>query len=243
MKFNKEKFIFDEDVEKYGSYKYTSSNNYSAKVANKNISDSIMNIYDLNSKSILDVGCGDGTYTVELINKIKIKKIHGIDISKNAIQIAKRKIKLIKSKSISFEKKSIYDFKFTNKYDVILFRGVIHHTKNPEEAIKIGLKNARKIIIVEPNGYNPILKILEKFSKYHIEHEEKSFSLKTILNWCKSSGNINFLFKYINLIPFFCPRFLVIFLNLISPFISKIPLLRNISFGQVIILCSLRNEK
>ena len=39
------------------------------------------------------------------------------------------------------------------------------------------------MFVIEPNGYNPVLKVLEKVSRYHIEHEERSFFPATLHAW------------------------------------------------------------
>lgn len=53
---------FDDDVRKTGSYVYTNEK-LSSKLANARISESLGKNYEFSGKRILDLGCGDGTYT------------------------------------------------------------------------------------------------------------------------------------------------------------------------------------
>ena len=40
---------------------------------------------------VLDIGCGDGTFTLQLNRLNKVEKVIGVDVSNTAIQIAKKK--------------------------------------------------------------------------------------------------------------------------------------------------------
>jgi hypothetical protein len=59
-----------------------------------------------------------------------------------------------------------------------------------EKAIQIICNIADEIIVAEPNGYNPVLKIMEKVSPYHIQHEEKSYALGNETNASKTMGEL-----------------------------------------------------
>jgi ubiquinone/menaquinone biosynthesis C-methylase UbiE len=43
------------------------------------------------TNTFLDVGCGDGEFTIKLAQKLHLKKIYGVDISVEAVKIAKAK--------------------------------------------------------------------------------------------------------------------------------------------------------
>ena len=89
---------------------------------------------------------------------------------------------------------------------------------------------------MEPNGYNPALKVLEKVSKYHIEHEEQSFFMHTIEKWFNKAGFKVRKVKYIDIVPMMCPDIMAKILNKVNPFFENIPLLKQISCGRVVIL-------
>ena len=77
--------------------------------------------YFKNSKPfILDVGTGSGCIIISLLEELKLSKGIGIDVSKDAIAIAKKNAKKIKIESrVKFFTKSIED-KLIYEFDVIV---------------------------------------------------------------------------------------------------------------------------
>ena len=47
------------------------------------------------------------------------------------------------------------------KFDLIILRGVLHHVLDPAEAIRQCAARTNALLIIEPNGNNPILKLIE----------------------------------------------------------------------------------
>lgn len=223
----KEKNIneFDQDVVKFSGYIYTTNKQISSKLANQRITYEILNISNFSNKNVIDVGCGDGTYTKELI-KGKPKTILGIDPAIQAISVARTNNH---KNNITYQVANIYSLNKLNKhFDIAIVRGVLHHLYDYKKAIKQLSKIAKEIIVVEPNGYNFILKIIEKISKYHREHEEKSYSPKELdiqfeKNSCKIINS-----KYCGLVPFFCPNFIAIILKKLEPIIERIPIINKL---------------
>ena len=122
------------------------------------------------------------------------------------------------------------------KYDTAIIRGVLHHLDYPELALSNTAKIADQIIIIDPNGNNPILKIIEKKSKYHIEHEEKSYSEKQFIDFCKKSGcHIDKIF-YVGFVPFFFPTILAKIIHFFQPILEKVPILNYYFTGQIVII-------
>lgn len=82
---------------------------------------------------ILDFGCASGDFVNHLG---KIFKIYGVDISNDAIALARKKYPESASKFFFFK-----DFEHSDcKFDVIVLWDVIEHVKNPVETLK-DLKN------------------------------------------------------------------------------------------------------
>ena len=217
---------FDQDILDFSGYKYTSSKQLSSKFSNRRITDEILLLADIKDKQVIDVGCGDGTYTEELL-KGKPKMIIGIDPAGQAISHAKKGNKY---KKIQYLKANIYSLdKLNRHFDVAVVRGVLHHLDDYKKAIEQLSKIADQIIVVEPNGYNVALKIIEKVSKYHREHGEKSYPPNDLDNQFKLNGCEIVLSKYCGLVPFFCPDFLAIFLKKIEPLVENTPILNKIS--------------
>ena len=183
MKIKKNIETFNNDVQENGSYIYNNGS-LADKLTKQRVLDVINNIYNFENKKILEIGCGDGRFTVQLSHYVKDGHILATEPSENAIKSAKLMQEKLNIKNITFDVKNIYDFSSDEKFDCVLFKGVLHHLPDPEKAIHIASKYADTIVIVEPNGYSPLLKVIEKASKYHREHEEQSFFLFTI-NKCE----------------------------------------------------------
>lgn len=117
--------------------------------------------------NILDVGCGDGYI---IANFPKFKEVIGIDISGQAVRIAKSK-----NPKIVFTVASCTNIPFSdNSFDTVVASEIIEHV-NYEDG-KMLLKEARrilkpqgKLIISTPNLSNPYMKFLQIRHK-NIEH-------------------------------------------------------------------------
>jgi SAM-dependent methyltransferase len=245
MKFLIKKNVqtFKADINNLGGYRYTGEK-LSSKIANKKISNCIEKFFDFNDKVVLDCGCGDGSYTLEFI-KLGAKNVIGMDPVDNAIQIAKSKSVQEKLENkISFFVGDIYAIQDAQRsrnlgqIDVVILRGVLHHLSDQMSAIASIAKISNNVIIMEPNGSNPILKIIEKTSQYHIDHEEQSFSFSEIKKWLSHAGFKDIKHRYINLVPFFCPDWFAMLADFLTPIIERIPLLRKFACGQIMLIAS-----
>ncbi len=77
---------FSEDVAREGGYLYSTPDRLSCRLANERITRAILELAgDLRPERVLDVGCGDGTYTSELVHELSAPVVFGIDPSKPAV--------------------------------------------------------------------------------------------------------------------------------------------------------------
>lgn len=231
---------FGADVTAAGSYLYTAERR-SARAANARLSSSISDIYDFRGKSVLDIGCGDGAYTVEF-PALGVRRIVGIDPAAAAVAAANlRAASQGVSDTASFEVGNIYNLGkhlIAQDIDCIVLRGVLHHLPDPARAIA-GLADFNgAILIVEPNGANPILKLIEKYSRYHVEHEERSFAPSLIRRWLHRTGFRVEESQLVNLVPFFCPDWAVAPLQWAEWPVERLPLVRDIACGQSVMLAT-----
>ena len=143
---------------------------------------------------ILDYGCGPGTFLMKLKNLTK-SKLFGVDISSEFIEQSKNNFKKYNMEEIEVMTVEPEKLPFENeKFDLILIIDVIHHLddikKNIDE-IKRVLKKGGKLIVYEPNKFNPLIWITHlidknergllrvgSFKKYREIFNEKEFKIE-----------------------------------------------------------------
>ena len=222
---------FAEDMDVLGGYTYTRSNSLSGRLSNERISKAILHGLDCHGKTVLDIGCGDGAYTLEYITS-GARSVVGIDPVDEAIRSAAEKYKHIPN--LSFKCQDLYTMPVAEKYDVAIVRGVLHHTPDIKRAIRVICSVAKEIVVVEPNGYNPVLKIIEKLSPYHVQHEERSFPPCLLRREFEKNGATLLASEYVGLAPFFCPDWLAKILKFFEPAVEKIVLIKQLACGQYV---------
>lgn len=234
MKIKKNIEQFNIDVKEKGGYLYNNES-LANQITVKRVIDTITSFYDFNNKRILEIGCGDGRFTVKLHNFIGGGYILATEPSEEAIKSAKILKNSLIIDNIDFVVKNIYDFDINEKFDLVFFNGVLHHLPDPNKAIEIASKFADEMIIVEPNGYSPALKVIEKVSKYHREHEEQSFFLFTINKWLSNAGMKIKKYKFIDIIPVFSPDLLTKILKPFVPICENIPIFKRLLCARLVI--------
>jgi len=136
----------------------------------KQICQTILAWYNFNS--ILDLGCGKGTFT-HLLRKSN-NYIVGIDLSKTAIKKAK-----IKYKNVNFICSSVYNYlKKRKNWDLIVAIELFSYLKNWKEIIKLTTKRTKYFFIAlylpeKPIGFvKSFDELKNEINKYfNIEHE------------------------------------------------------------------------
>jgi ubiquinone/menaquinone biosynthesis C-methylase UbiE len=233
--------VFNQNVNENGGFLYTTNAQFSSFVANKRISDEIFKFIKPSYKTLVDIGCGDGMYTHNIKQNFPNLEVHGFDPADTAIQVAKKKYP-----DVNFSTINLLDDNLpvpAKKYDVGVIRGVLHHLSDQQKAIANAFKLTDNLIIMEPNGNNPILKLIEKTSQYHIEHEEQSFFSWKLRNWIEQAGGKVDTWSYIGYVPFFFPTAPAKVIYFLQPFLEKIPGLKHIFSAQFIIACSKADKK
>jgi ubiquinone/menaquinone biosynthesis C-methylase UbiE len=240
MKSSRLKEIYNQDVIQTGGYLYTGERIYSACVATKKQTDEIHKLIQsvFNTPStILDIGCGDGAFTFDMFRFFQPKRIVGVDIAEEAIRQAVSKIPE-QATNISFEVGDIYAISQRyrkNEFQLGIIRGVLHHMEHPDKVIAEAAKIIDHIIILEPNGFNPILKLIEKLSPYHRLHGERSYWPPDIDRWFAAVGYEVISKKYFSIIPYFFPETLTKILKVFEPFIERIPLVNRFFCGGYLV--------
>ncbi len=236
----KEKSVaeFNADIDANNGYIYSSSTKLSCVMANNRISEAVISLAEPNGKRVLDIGCGDGVYTMELL-RAGAREVVGVDAAAKAILCARHKAEGLEN--IHFYTADIYNLQPPSRpYDIAVVRGILHHLYEAEKAIAMISRMAAEIVVLEPNGYNPVLKVLEKVSPYHREHEEKSYPPSRLNRWFTRCGGTVVASYYIGLVPMFCPDYAARLLKKTEPLIEALPGVRNICCGQYLLKIRMR---
>lgn len=236
---------FNVDTETHGGYVYTAVDRWSSRVATLRQTDEIISVLEANfprSVRIADIGCGDGTFTVEIAERFGPQSIRGVDPAAAAIHVATQRIPAALSHVISYEVGSIYDVEAKAGESVAVVRGVLHHLDNPKAAIAQLARHFPAIVVLEPNGYNPVLKVIEKTSAYHREHDEKSYWPPALNRWFEQNGYAVAVQKSFSLVPYFCPTPVAKALKAVEPLFEAAPVVRQVACGSNVMLYKARSK-
>jgi len=85
---------------------------------------------DLTGKSVLDIGCNGGFYSLEMKRR-GAERVLGIDFDDRYLDQARFAAE-VKGADIEFRKLSVYDLaQLGERFDVVLFMGVLYHLRHP----------------------------------------------------------------------------------------------------------------
>jgi SAM-dependent methyltransferase len=232
--------VFNDDVTRNGGYVYTTNARVSSVLSLKRSREAILSMIDSDVSTVIDIGTGDGAVIHAISQERPGLKITAVDPAAEAIKEAARKYP-----DIHFSVCDILNpasFSSGANFDVGMFIGVLHHVSNPKQAIANATLLSNRLIILEPNGNNPILKIIEKWSPYHRMHEERSFRPSVLKAWCRESGYEVERAIYIGFVPILFPAFLARLIYFFQPFLEKIYPLKKYFGSQIVLLCRKTQE-
>jgi SAM-dependent methyltransferase len=168
--------VFDRDAGVNAGYTYPNITRSGCKLATQRTTDIILKTGEFEGRSVLDVACGDAFYTIRFWDRGHPARLVAADAAVTGVQVAARNSA---SRPIRFLVGDAHRLPFANdSFDIVLLQSVLHHDDTPLHMFQEALRIAPRIIIHEPNGDNPGLKLIEKTSRYHIEHNEKSYSAR-----------------------------------------------------------------
>jgi SAM-dependent methyltransferase len=229
---------FDRDIEANGGYRYTTNAGLSSRLANERQTQATLALVDLAGQSVIDVGCGDGTYTAALAARAAPLRIVGLDPAARAIAAATSRFP-----ELRFEIGGTDWLESTpERFDVAIVRGVLHHADDPERLVRAVASVARQIVVIEANGLNPVLKAIERLSRYHRDHEERSFSAARIDKWLRSASLTIGRRQYVGLVPLFVPAPAARILKRIEPVMEHLLGVRCIALGTYCVRADAASE-
>ncbi len=228
--------VFDQDVLDHGGYVYTTSMQLSSRLATRRTADIILQTGCFENRRILDMGCGDGFFTLHFWDKGHPKSMIGIDAAEQAIRSANKNKG---DKPIQFLVGDVHHLPWEdNSFDLVLIQSILHHDNDPKDMIREAFRLAPAILIHEPNGNNPGLKVIEKISPYHRKHGEKSYSSSQFNQWIGENGGQIIYHKFAGFVPMFCPDWAARLTKRIEPAIERIPCLRDLACSVVVLVAN-----
>ena len=106
--------------------------------------------------NVLDIGCGDGSFSIKILDKIPHGHLLGIDRSENMLELARKKIK--NYPHFSVKNMDLLDINFTEKFDYVVSFWCLQWCLDLEKAfsnIYRALKPGGKMMTLFPNGDDP----------------------------------------------------------------------------------------
>lgn len=114
-------------------------------------------------KTVLDAGCGNGRHAI-FASKYGAKRVVGLDLSKEVVNVAKENTKELKAVEIIQGNISSLPNKLAGQFDIVLCIGVLHHLPSPqkgfEQLIKTIKHNGTILIWVYSKENNKLAKYL-----------------------------------------------------------------------------------
>ena len=132
------------------------------------------------AKKILDVGCGEGTFSKQL-KETNTREIWGIELDEKSAEIAKQKL----DKVFVGDVNSLMDKLPDNYFDVIIFNDILEHLTDPYQILnKIKTKLTPEAIIVSslPN-VRYLLNLVNLIFKKQWKYEDSGILDKTHLRF------------------------------------------------------------
>jgi tRNA (mo5U34)-methyltransferase len=130
---------------------------------------------DLTGKSVLDIGCNGGFYSIEM-KKRGAARVLGIDFDDDYLAQA-RFAADVTGHDIEFLKLSVYDVgALGERFDVVLFMGVLYHLRHPLLALDLIHAHVAKDLFVFQSmqrGSRDIDPVQENYTFWQMEHFDR----------------------------------------------------------------------
>jgi len=231
--------VFDWDAMSKAGYIYTTSSQLSSRLARRRSMDVILQTGRFQGRSVLDVGCGDGFYTIRFYDHGRPRTMIGLDAADHAIEVANANKQ---GRALQFVVCNAHELPCRDdSFDLALLQSILHHDDKPLEVIAEAFRVAPEILIHEPNGNNFGLKIIERTSRYHREHHEKSYTSRQFTRYVKQAGGKVVYRRYAGFVPMFCPDWLARTMKAVEPVLEHLPVVKALGCA-LIILVATRSE-
>lgn len=161
----------------------------------------------LNSNSrIIELGCGDGIFS----GTVLAKNFHSVDGYDRSVSAIERSNVLHKSESVRFHVSDVREMVYLpdQHWDGAFLMGFLHHVKKEASIIISRLSEVTPlVVVVDPNGNNPVRKFLEYLPSYRKAGED-SFRLSQLDKTFNSARYELVSRDIVSLVPPFTPSVL-----------------------------------
>lgn len=213
--------VFNRDAAHHVGYVYTTDARLSSRLATQRSTDAVLEMGRFAGRSVLDVGCGDGFYTLRYWDIGRPRALAGVDAASRAIEVANASRG---DRPIRFEVGDAHRLPYPDdSFDLVLVQSILHHDDDPPGILREAFRLAPEILVHEPNGNNPGLKVIERVSRYHREHREKSYSSRQLARWVERAGGRVVRGRFAGFVPMFCPDWLARAMKRAEPAVERLP--------------------
>jgi tRNA (mo5U34)-methyltransferase len=130
---------------------------------------------DLTGKSVLDIGCNGGFYSIEM-KKRGAARVLGVDSDEDYLAQARFAAE-VSGHDIEFARLSVYDVgALGEKFDVVLFMGVLYHLRHPLLALDLIREHAARDLLVFQSmqrGSEAIEPVADDYAFEEAEHFDR----------------------------------------------------------------------
>lgn len=218
--------IFNRDIEAKGGYIYALDDKLSSRLATERWLQLMLGLTELKGRSVVDIGCGDGTFTVRYWDRGEPRMMSALDPAIKALVAGAAKSR---GRPIRFVAADGHHLPYADDtFDVAVLQAILHHDSDPQQTIREAFRVAREILVLEPNGYSPILKLMERMSSYHRVHEERSYTAARLQTWVEAAGGRVIKGRFGIAVPMFCPDWVARVLKFIEPPVERLPLVNRL---------------
>lgn len=181
---------------------------------------------------VLELGCGDGVFANHVLSQI-YQRVDAYDVSTSAIKRAQSQNK---NQNVFFHVKDLTGNSYNEDdfWDGAFLMGFLHHVKVSIPKIVHDLsKVAPKLVVVEPNGNNPIRKILETLPSYKKAGED-SLRMSQLIKIFEENGYEKVVMLRSTFVPPFLPPKLFPVFKQIEKIIESVFLLNRLCSTNII---------
>jgi SAM-dependent methyltransferase len=214
--------VFNRDAAANAGYGYTTGERLSSRMATQRSTDAVTGTAEFAGRLVLDLGCGDGFYTARIWDIGRPRGLVALDAAEAAVRVAASKLG---ERPVRFLAADGHRLPFRDDtFDVVLLQSILHHDDTPGDMVKEALRVAPRMVVHEPNGNNLGLKVIERVSKYHIEHGEKSYTPRRVGKWVSAAGGAVVSCRFAGFVPMFCPDVVARLMKFLEPLVEHLPL-------------------